>query len=94
MAAENSGFDFAGVRTAADGAWNDVLNKAQVSGGSAADLQKFYTALYHVFQNPNIASDVNGQYRGFDNAVHTASHPIYQNYSGWTSTGPGRHWWP
>ncbi|WP_394618827.1 GH92 family glycosyl hydrolase [Lentzea sp. JNUCC 0626] len=83
LAAENSGFDFAGVRTAADGAWNDVLNKAQVSGGSAADLQKFYTALYHVFQNPNIASDVNGQYRGFDQTIRTASHTVYQNYSGW-----------
>ena len=51
---------------------------------ATADLQKFYTALYHVFTSPNIASDVNGQYRGFDNAVHTASGmTVYQNYSGW-----------
>ena len=57
-----------GLRTAADTAWNNILNRVQVTGGSAADLQKFYTALYHVLQNPNIASDVNGQYRGFDNA--------------------------
>ncbi|MGW4527786.1 GH92 family glycosyl hydrolase [Amycolatopsis sp. NPDC004378] len=39
--------------------------------------------MYHVFQNPNIASDTNGQYRGFDQAIHTASHTVYQNYSGW-----------
>ncbi|HEX8864471.1 MAG TPA: GH92 family glycosyl hydrolase, partial [Lentzea sp.] len=83
LAAESPGFDFAGVRTAADTAWNDVLNRVQATGGSAADLQKFYTALYHVFQNPNIASDVNGQYRGFDQTVRTASHTVYQNYSGW-----------
>ncbi|HUQ61476.1 GH92 family glycosyl hydrolase [Lentzea sp.] len=83
LAAENAGFDFAGVRSAADTAWNDVLNRVQATGGSAADLQKFYTALYHVFQNPNIASDVNGQYRGFDQTVRTASHTVYQNYSGW-----------
>ncbi|MEU0878314.1 GH92 family glycosyl hydrolase [Lentzea sp. NPDC005914] len=83
LAAENAGFDFPGVRTAADTAWNDVLNRVQATGGSAADLQKFYTALYHVFQNPNIASDVNGQYRGFDQTVRTASHTVYQNYSGW-----------
>ncbi|MFD9704539.1 GH92 family glycosyl hydrolase [Lentzea sp. NPDC059081] len=83
LAAENTGFDFAGISASADTAWNDVLNKVQVSGGSATDLQKFYTALYHVFQNPNIASDVNGQYRGFDQAVRTASHTVYQNYSGW-----------
>src|SRR5207248_7263686 len=44
----------------------------------------FYTALYHVFQSPNVASDVNGQYMGFDRAVHTASGmTVYQNYSGW-----------
>ena len=60
-----------------------MLNRVQVTGGATADLQKFYTALYHVFQNPNISSDVNGEYRGFDNAVHTSTQPVYQNYSGW-----------
>lgn len=83
LAAEQSGFNFAGVRTAADTEWNTILNRVQATGGVAADLQKFYTALYRVLINPNIASDVNGQYRGFDNAIHTASHTVYQNYSGW-----------
>jgi predicted alpha-1,2-mannosidase len=83
LSGEQSGFDLTGVRTAADTAWNAVLNRVQATGGSTSDLQKFYTALYHVFVNPNIASDVNGQYRGFDNAIHTASHTVYQNYSGW-----------
>jgi len=83
LSGEQSGFDFAGVRAAANTEWNTVLNRVQATGGSTSDLQKFYTALYHVLVNPNIASDVNGQYRGFDNAVHTASHTVYQNYSGW-----------
>jgi len=83
LAAEAAGFDFNAHRAAADTAWNTILNRVQATGGSTADLQKFYTALYHVLQNPNIASDVNGQYRGFDNAIHTANHPVYQNYSGW-----------
>ncbi|MFI5934228.1 GH92 family glycosyl hydrolase [Actinoplanes sp. NPDC051494] len=74
---------FAAVRTAADAKWNTALNRVQVTGGAATELQKFYTALYHVLQNPNVASDTNGEYRGFDGAVHTASHPVYQNYSGW-----------
>ncbi|MFD9963952.1 GH92 family glycosyl hydrolase [Amycolatopsis sp. NPDC058986] len=81
--AENSGFDFAAVRAAADKSWNTVLNRVQVGSGAGSDLQKFYTALYHVFQNPNIASDVNGEYFGFDQKVHTANHTVYQNYSGW-----------
>src|SRR5207245_3191419 len=84
LASENSGFNLDTIRSAADTAWNDMLARVQVSGGSATDLQKFYTALYHVMQSPNIASDVNGQYMGFDNAVHTASGmTVYQNYSGW-----------
>jgi predicted alpha-1,2-mannosidase len=83
VTAEQPGFDFNGVRAGADTKWNDLLNRAAATGGTSADLQKFYTSLYHVFQNPNIASDVNGQYRGFDQAVRTAAHPVYQNYSGW-----------
>ncbi|WP_433088150.1 GH92 family glycosyl hydrolase [Dactylosporangium sp. CA-052675] len=79
--AETATFDTA--RTNANNAWNAALNRIQATGGSATDLQKFYTALYHVLVNPNISSDVNGQYRGFDNAIHTATHNVYQNYSGW-----------
>jgi len=84
LATESPSFDFAARRAAAEGAWNAMLNRVQVSGGAPADLQKFYTALYHAFSSPNISSDVNGQYRGFDNAIHTASGmTVYQNYSGW-----------
>ncbi|MER0443892.1 GH92 family glycosyl hydrolase [Streptomyces sp. Edi4] len=83
LTAENNGWDFGAVRGAADDSWNRMLNRLQVSGGSATDRQKFYTALYHVLQSPNISSDVNGDYRGFDNAVHTSARPVYQNYSGW-----------
>src|SRR2546423_3006282 len=84
LTTENSGFNFTGIRTQADTAWNTILNRVQVSGGPTADMQKFYTALYHALSSPNVASDVNGQYRGFDNVVHTASGmTVYQNYSGW-----------
>jgi predicted alpha-1,2-mannosidase len=84
LTTENPSLDFNARRTAADTAWNTMLNRVQVTGGATADLQKFYTALYHAFSSPNVASDVNGQYRGFDNVVHTASAmTVYQNYSGW-----------
>ncbi|WP_328536177.1 GH92 family glycosyl hydrolase [Streptomyces sp. NBC_00344] len=83
VTSENNGWDFGAVRTAADTSWNGILNRAQVTGGATAELRKFYTSLYHVFQSPNISSDVNGDYRGFDGAVHNSAHPVYQNYSGW-----------
>src|SRR6202034_1587131 len=45
----------------------------------------FYTALYHSLLHPNVASDVNGQYSGFDGQTHSvaAGHAEYANYSGW-----------
>jgi predicted alpha-1,2-mannosidase len=79
--AEAGSFDT--VKANAKAAWNTALNRIQATGGSTTDLQKFYTALYHVLMNPNISSDTNGQYLGFDNAVHTSTFPVYQNYSGW-----------
>lgn len=83
VTAENNGWDFDAVRGRADAAWNRILGRVRVTGGAAADLRKFYTSLYHVFQSPNISSDVSGDYRGFDGAVHHSARPVYQNYSGW-----------
>src|SRR5258705_989800 len=85
MNSENSAWSFSTVQTNASNAWNTVLNRIQVTGGTTDDLKQFYTAFYRVNINPNISSDVNGQNMGFDNAVHTvaARRTIYQNYSGW-----------
>ena len=84
IAAENPGFDFNGVRAGADAAWNSMLNSIVVDGGTLDDRKMFYTGLYHTFFTPNVTSDVNGDYIGFDNARHNAgSRVIYQNYSGW-----------
>ncbi|WP_309500615.1 lectin [Streptomyces shenzhenensis] len=85
-AAENSGWDFDATRTAAQNAWNNTLGKVQIAGGTAAQQQSFYTALYHSLLHPNVISDTNGQYYGFDGKTHTvdAGHSaVYANYSGW-----------
>ncbi|MFE3264137.1 lectin [Streptomyces sp. NPDC059215] len=84
--AENSGWDFNATRTAAQNAWNGALGKIQVAGGTTAQQQSFYTALYHSLLHPNVISDTNGQYFGFDGRTHTvdAGHQAaYANYSGW-----------
>jgi predicted alpha-1,2-mannosidase len=48
-------------------------------------MTTFYTALYHALLHPNVFSDVNGQYMGFDGQVHVvpSGHAQYANYSGW-----------
>jgi predicted alpha-1,2-mannosidase len=85
LASEGAGFNLASVAEGAASAWNADLNSIQVQGGTQNDTVIFYTALYHVFFNPNVFSDVNGQYLGFDGKVHTVpkGHVQYENIPGW-----------
>lgn len=43
-------------------AWEKMLGKIQVEGGTHSDRVKFYTAIYHTMSHPNILNDVNGEY--------------------------------
>jgi predicted alpha-1,2-mannosidase len=85
LAAENPGWDLETVRASARAAWNAVLDRVELSGGSNEDLRVFYTALYHTFFHPNVFSDTNGDYLGFDDRVHqvVAGHAHYHNIPGW-----------
>jgi predicted alpha-1,2-mannosidase len=85
LASENANFDLSSVAKNAAAAWNSRLNSILVGGGTPDETATFYTALYHVFFHPNIFSDVNGQYVGFDGLVHTApgGHIQYENIPGW-----------
>jgi predicted alpha-1,2-mannosidase len=81
---ENPRWDFAAVRERASARWNEALSRIEVSGGTTAAKQVFYTALYHTLLHPNLFSDANGEYRGFDDRVHVArGHAQYTNFSGW-----------
>ncbi|WP_222426641.1 GH92 family glycosyl hydrolase [Amycolatopsis rhizosphaerae] len=85
LKAENNHRSFDEVAAGARQAWNDRLNQIQVEGGSDADRTTFYTALYHSLIQPNVFSDADGSYTGFDGRVHTADrgHAMYTNFSGW-----------
>ncbi|MGW0669452.1 lectin [Streptomyces sp. NPDC002746] len=83
---ENPDWDFTGTRTAAHEAWNDVLGKIAVTGGTSDQGHVFYTSLYHSLLHPNLLSDSDGKYWGFDKKVHTVSggqKAQYGTYSGW-----------
>lgn len=81
---EDAGWDFDAVCAAAQTAWRDALGAIEVRGGSRDEEAIFYTALYHSLLHPNIFSDVNGQYMGFDGQVHTADgYTQYANFSNW-----------
>jgi predicted alpha-1,2-mannosidase len=86
LTSEDSGFNFAGTQSAAHSAWNAVLGKVGISGGTSAQQAQFYTALYHSLLHPNVFSDDNGQYKGVDGKVHTVDSghsAFYTNFSGW-----------
>jgi predicted alpha-1,2-mannosidase len=83
--AEQPDWYFDGVAAAARAAWNARLHAIEVQGGSHDDKRIFYTALYHTFIHPNLFSDVNREYVGFDNQTHSApfGHAQYHNITGW-----------
>lgn len=58
-------WDFDRVVADADAAWEKELSKIKIE---ASEIQKeiFYTALYHAFIQPNVISDVNGDYFAMD----------------------------
>ncbi|HEX3924408.1 MAG TPA: glycoside hydrolase domain-containing protein, partial [Streptosporangiaceae bacterium] len=63
---ENPGWNFNATKKTAQNAWNTLLGRIAVSGGSYAQTQEFYSLLYKDFLQPNITSDVNGQFMGSD----------------------------
>ncbi len=74
------------VRVAARKTWNAKLGEIAVTGGTKDERVIFYTALYHVLLEPNVYSDSDGRYEGFDRKVHDVvapQHLQYANFSGW-----------
>ena len=83
---DNPGWSFSSVKSAAQATWNNLLGRIQVSGGSTTQTDLFYSLLYKDFLQPNVTSDVNGQFMGADFKVHTLAsgqQNQYGIYSGW-----------
>jgi predicted alpha-1,2-mannosidase len=84
LKAEDPGWSIAKVEAKATDAWNSILARVDVDGGTQDQRQVFYTALYHSLLDPTVFSDDNGQYEGFDGRVHNADGRVqYANYSEW-----------
>jgi predicted alpha-1,2-mannosidase len=82
--AEARGFDLGPVTRAATAAWDRMLGRVQIAGGTHAQQATFYSALYRSLLHPNVFSDVNGEYPGFDGRTHTTGgYTQYANFSGW-----------
>ncbi|MGW5335286.1 GH92 family glycosyl hydrolase [Streptomyces bauhiniae] len=78
------GRSFDAVRGAARRAWEDRLDDVRVRGGSDTLRRTFYSSLYRSFLAPNIGSDTDGRYTGWDQKIHrTKGFTYYQNWSLW-----------
>lgn len=78
------GRSFDAVRDAARRAWEDRLAAVRAHGGDAGLRRTFYSALYRSFLAPNVGSDADGRYTGWDRRVHRAQgFTYYQNWSLW-----------
>ncbi len=78
--------DLALLRRQARERWNKLLGGIRIEGGTPDQRSTFYTALYHVMMHPNVYSDANGEYRGFDQRIHRVAgtqQAQYANFSGW-----------
>ncbi len=80
-------WDFVGVHAQARSAWTNLLGRTAVEGGTPGQRIIFYTGLYHSFLAPNLFSDEDGKYIGFDGQVHSVAGSRqtaqYANFSDW-----------
>jgi predicted alpha-1,2-mannosidase len=83
--AEDHGWDVIAVRNRATEFWSGMLHRITISGGTPQQQHTFYTAFYHVLLHPNLISDADGRYTGFDQRIHHARprHAEYANFSDW-----------
>ncbi|MGW1864896.1 GH92 family glycosyl hydrolase [Streptomyces mauvecolor] len=78
------GKSFDRVARAARGTWERRLETVRAQGGSDTLRRTFYSSLYRSFLAPDIGSDADGRYTGWDQKIHRASgFDYYQNWSLW-----------
>lgn len=79
---EISNWNFDGIVEKADALWQKELSKIEIVGPER-EKKIFYTSLYHTFVQPNIISDLNGDYSGIDYVVRNDKNAIYSTFSLW-----------
>jgi predicted alpha-1,2-mannosidase len=64
------GWDFEAVRQHQLNTWNELFNRVKITSTNKLEKVRFYNCLYRSICSRNTWSDVNGQWRGTDGAVH------------------------
>jgi len=84
MKAEVPHWNFEQVKKEGQAQWNAMLGKIDINPINEAERTNFYTAMYHAFLSPTVYGDVDGQYKGLDQNIHTAKgFTNYTTFSLW-----------
>ncbi|MFA5832403.1 MAG: GH92 family glycosyl hydrolase [Bacteroidota bacterium] len=84
LTAEIPDWNFERVKKESQDLWNEELGKVNAELLSQKDTETFYTSLYHTFLSPTVYMDVDGQYKGIDQNIHTADgFTNYTTFSLW-----------
>ena len=79
-------FDFGKTQQNLKNKWNELLSRIEVESSNRDELVKFYTAMYHTFQQPRTFNDVAGTYPRFDGNDQTdtiRNGNYYSDFSAW-----------
>ncbi len=66
--------------------WEEYLSQVKVESESIEEKTKFYTSLYHCYQQPRIFNDVDGSYPSFDGGKeieNSGASNYYTDFSVW-----------
>lgn len=82
LESEGGDFDFNGVRARTRTAWEEALGAVEIEAEPEMRTS-LYTALYHTLIAPSVHADVDGRWRGPDNAVHQSDFTVHSTFSLW-----------
>ena len=86
LEAEIPDFDFMKTEQKLKNKWNEFLSRIEVESNDCDELVKFYTAMYHMFQQPRTFNDLDGLYPRFDGNDQTdtiRNGNYYSDFSAW-----------
>ncbi|MGH6615382.1 GH92 family glycosyl hydrolase [Sphingomonas sp.] len=77
LRAESAGWDFERVHEQARTIWSQLLDKVQVTGGTAKQRMLFYSTLVQSFDSPRLIARKGERFTGADGKVRTATYDRY-----------------
>ncbi len=81
---EVPGWDFNKVHKQTEDVWNNYLKRIDLKAMDDGQRISFYTSLYHALLMPNLVTDVDGSYSGWDHQLHKSKEgDMYTNFSLW-----------